>query len=186
MKPLTLLYWTRAGLGITIGILCALYLYLSPASELTNIYTLLTGLSFAILFFMATYYILKPKFLAKIEKRSKIMTQGIGIYFFAWIVSWTLVVTALMPSVMVNIYSNGDLANGQEFWVVARNNSDQVIQNVTTTTGTLRMTLLPPGTYTFEIGNIPENHTPINQDQEISISWLEFPTVVFNVTQAVG
>ena len=188
MKPLTIIYWTRAGLGLVIGILCAVYIYFSATTDLVSLYTLLTGISFAMLFYITTYYIIKFKFFARVEKQSKLITQGIGIYFFSWIISWTLIVTLLMPSVAVSIYVNdtGNLAAGQEFWVAARNSADQVVQNITTATGTLRMALLPPGTYTFQLGNVPENHTVQNQNQEVTVSWLQNLNVVFNVTEPSG
>ena len=183
MKPLKIIYWTRAGSGVIIGILCAVYVIFSVTSDLANIYTLLTGLSFAMLFYMATYYIVKLKFFSRVEKQSKLMTQGIGIYFFAWLVSWTLIITLLMPSVAVNIYisDTGRLAEEQEFWVAAWNSAvpPQVVQNVTTASGTLTMTLLPPGTYTFELGNT-------NQTQTLTVGWLQSLNVIFNVTQPSG
>ncbi|MDH5449112.1 MAG: hypothetical protein OEY24_07490 [Candidatus Bathyarchaeota archaeon] len=181
MKPLTTIYWTRAALGLVIGVLCTVYIYFSVSSDLISIYTLLTGISFAILFYLATYYVIKSKFFARVEKQQKIITQGIGIYFFAWIVSWTLIVTMLMPSASVNIYINdtGNLAEGQEFWVTARGSTGQLVQNKTTTSGTLRMALLPPGAYTFELGNT-------NQSQELTLDWLQNLNVVFNVTPVSG
>lgn len=184
MKPLNIIYWTRAGLGLVIGILCAVYLYFSVTSDLFSLYTLLTGISFAMLFYIATYYIIKLKFFARVEKPSKLIMQGIGIYFFAWVISWTLIITLFMPSVSVNIYNNdtGNLVEGQEFWVVARNSANQVVQNMTTASGFLKMALLPPGTYTFELGNIA-GYNVINQNQELMLGWLQSPHLLFNVTQ---
>lgn len=184
MKPLTIIYWTRACLGVIIGLLCAVYVYFSVTSELVGLYTLLTGLSFAMLFYIATFYPIKFKFFTRVEKPSKLITQGIGIYFFAWIVSWTLIVTLLMPSVTVNIYNNDTetLAEGQEFWVVAWNSANQVIQNVTTTTGSLRMALLPPGTYVFQLGGNLTQYNVVNQNQKLVIDWLQTRNVVFNVS----
>ncbi len=187
MKPLTLIYWTRAGLGVTIGVLCALYVYFSVTTELVSLYTLITGISFAMLFYIVTYYVVKSKFFTRVEKQSKLVTQGIGIYFFAWIVSWTLIVTMLMPAVSVSIYDNdsGNLVANQGFWVAARNSVGQVVQNTTIPTGNLRMSLLPPGTYTFELGNV-SGYNVINQNQVLQIGWLESAQVGFNVTQVSG
>jgi hypothetical protein len=181
MKPLTTIYWTRAVLGLVIGMLCTVYIYFSATTDLVSIYTLLTGISFAMLFYIGTYYIIKSKFFARVEKQQKIITQGIGIYFFAWIVSWTLIVTMLMPSASVNIYMSdtGNLAEGQEFWVTARDSTGQLVQNKTTTTGTLKIALLLPGTYTFELGNT-------SQSQELTAGWLQNLNVAFNVTPTSG
>lgn len=181
MKPLTLIYWIRMGLGLVIGILCGVYVYTSVARELADIYTLLTGLSFAMLFYIVSYYVLKLKFLSRVEKQSKLMTQGIGIYFFAWIVSWTLFVTMLMPSVSVSIYLNesGELAEGETFWVAAMTDGGSVVQNVTTDTGTVRLSLLPPGGYTFTVTS--DNYSAENR--VLTIGWALSFDVRFNVTR---
>lgn len=176
MKPLTIVYWSRAGLGLVIGMLCGLYVYFSVSTELRDIYTLVTGLSFAMLFYIATHYILKFKFSARVEKQSKLMTQGIGIYFFAWIVTWTLMVSLLLPTVSVRIVDKNtqDLLAGPEFWIAALDSENNVVKNLTTTSGTLKMSLLPPGDYTFKLGNT-------NQTQELTIGWLQSENVTFNV-----
>jgi len=185
MKPLNIIYWTRAALGVVIGVLCAVYVYFSVTTELVSFYTLLTGISFAMLFYIATFYVIKFKFFTKVEKPSKLMMQGIGIYFFAWIVSWTLIVTLLMPSVSVSIYvdNTGSLAEGQEFWVVAENSVGQIVQNVSTTSGVLRMALLPPGSYTFRLEGNLTGYNVVNQNQTVTLDWLQSSDIIFNVTQ---
>lgn len=184
MKPLTIIYWTRAVLGLVIGVLCGAYVYFSVTSELTSLYTLLSGLSFAMLFYVATHYVIKFRFGGKVEKQSRLMFQGIGIYFFAWIVSWALVVTLLMPSASVSVYVGGELPANQKFWVAAWNGADHVVQNVTTSTGTLRMALLPPDTYTFQLGGNLTGYVVVDQNQTVAVGWLEPASVVFNVTQS--
>jgi hypothetical protein len=195
MKPLTLIYWTRAALGLVIGLLCAIYIYYSVASEIFGFFTLLTGLSFAMLFYLATYYILKLQFYARVEKSSKLVTQGIGIYFFAWIVSWTLVVTLFMPTVSVNIYdsTSGGLVEDQEFFVLVRNAAtSQLVRNITrrdfekvAPLGTYRIALLPPGEYTFQLA-ILGNFIIDNQNQTLPIAWLDSRKVDFQVTPISG
>jgi len=183
MKPLTQIYWTRAGLGLLIGVLCGFYVFLSVTTELTSFYTLLTGTSFALLFYIITYYLIKIKFLAKVEKQSKLLTQGIGIYFFAWLVSWTLIITFLMSSVSVNVYNaSGNLVAGQELWVVAWNSAGQPVRNITTASGSLHFGLMPPDTYTFQLGNTT-GYNVTNQNQTLPIDWLQSLNVDFNVTQ---
>lgn len=185
MKPLTLIYWVRATLGLIMGVLCGLYVYFAITTELGDIYTLLTGLSFTLLFYMATYYIVKLKFFARVEKASKLVTQGIGIYFFAWLVSWTLFITLLMPSISVGIYhgTTHELFKDEQFWVAALNSNGQIIQNVTTKSGSLKIALLPPETYTLVLTGIPEGYTVANANKSLALSWLEFPPLRFNVTQ---
>lgn len=184
MKPLTLIYWMRAILGVVIGGLCSLYVYSSVAEELASLYTLLTGVSFALLFYMVTYYVIKFVFLAKVEKQSKLMTQGIGIYFFAWVVSWTLIVTLLLPSVTVSIYSDdtGNLVVGEDFWVATWNSLGDVVQNVTVSSGSSRVALLSPGTYMFELGGDLSGYEVVNQNQTLMLGWLESPQLTFNLS----
>jgi hypothetical protein len=185
MKPLTLIYWTRAILGLVIGILCGIYVYSMATVELTNFYTLLTGLSFAILFYIATYYIVKLKYFARVEKPSKLMTQGIGIYFFAWLVSWTLLTTLMMPTVSINIVndSTGNLYENEKFWIVARNRNYEVVQNVTTEIGHLRMSLFLPESYTFEVNWSNTSLTCECTNVSLTLNWLGSQYIQFNITQ---
>jgi len=46
-----------------------------------------------LMFYIITYYILKMKFIDKVEKPSKIVTTGIGAYIMTWLVSWMLFFT---------------------------------------------------------------------------------------------
>ena len=178
------IYWTRACLGVVIGLLCAAYVYVSVSSDLASLFTLMTGLSFAMLFYIVTFYVIKLRFLGRVEKQSKLMTQGIGIYFFAWLVSWILVITLLLPSVSVGIYVDGNLAEGQTFWVTARNAAGNVVQNVTTTSGSIRVALLSPGTYTFEIGNVTGLDVT-GQNQTLTLAWLQSHAITFSVNQSL-
>ena len=96
MKPSESLYWTRAGLGVVIGVLSASYDYAAgvtkPSNDLNNLFT---GLSFALIFFIMTYYVLKLRYVDKFEKKSKMITTGNGTYFLLWIVVWVLVHTII-------------------------------------------------------------------------------------------
>lgn len=184
MKPLTVIYWSRAVLGVVIGVLCALYVYFSVTSELGSFSTLLTGLSFALLFYIVVYYVVKFKYFARVEKQSKLMTQGIGIYFFAWIVSWTLIVTLLMSSVSISVHVDGGLTGEQNLWVAAWGNDGTVKRNVTITSGTARMALMQPGTYMFQLGGDLAGYKVVNQNRNLTLGWLEAASVSFNVSQA--
>jgi len=92
MKPSESLYWIRASLGIGIGALNALYDYFAGvfSSAEYSLNDFLRGLSFALLFFIITYYVLKLRYVTQFEKKSKLITTGIGIYFLLWIVVWVL------------------------------------------------------------------------------------------------
>ena len=83
MKPLVSIYWSRLGLGIVAALLSALLAIIQGAQSYT---TFLNGLTIALLVYLVSYYVFKAIFRAKVEKQSKIMTMGIGIYFFTWIV----------------------------------------------------------------------------------------------------
>jgi len=83
MEPSNVLYWIRVGLGILAALVCTLL----------RLDDFLSGLAFGILFYVFTYYILKRRFVAQIEKTSKVFTMGIGAYFMSWIVSWALFYT---------------------------------------------------------------------------------------------
>lgn len=96
MKPSESLYWIRAGLGAVVGGLTALYDYVVNIPQAsTDLNDLFTGLAFAFIFFIITYYILKIRYLNKFEKRSKLITTGIGTYFLLWIVVWVLLHTII-------------------------------------------------------------------------------------------
>lgn len=88
MKTITVVYWCRVGLGITAGLLC---------TALAR-YSFLSGLSFGILFYILTYYILKWLFVAKVEKPSELFKMGIGAYFLSLIVAWSLLFTLMHPA----------------------------------------------------------------------------------------
>jgi len=86
MEPSNVLYWGRVGLGVLAALICTLL----------RLDDFLSGLAFGILFYILTFYILKRRFVAQIEKPSKVFTMGIGAYFMSWIVSWTLFYTLLL------------------------------------------------------------------------------------------
>lgn len=90
MKPLDMLYWTRACLGAVAGVICALFGLINPLYN-----NLLYGLSLALLVYMVTNYFLRQIFIGKVEKASKVLTTGIGAYFLIWIITWVLLFSAL-------------------------------------------------------------------------------------------
>jgi zinc transporter ZupT len=93
MRPLVLIYWSRLALAIVAG---AISTWVTLAFGERGINTFLNGLTIALLVYLITYYLVfKAKFKNKVEKQSKLMTQGIGIYFFAWLVSWILIYTLI-------------------------------------------------------------------------------------------
>ena len=95
MKPLVAIYWARLGLGTIAALLSALLALTQGEFSIT---TFLNGLTVALLVYLVSYYVFKAMFGAKVEKPSKIMTMGIGVYFFTWIVLMILFYTLLHPS----------------------------------------------------------------------------------------
>ncbi len=85
MEPLSVVYWSRVGLGFVAASLCAAL----------NLNGLLPGVSFGMLFYFLTYYIYRLLLTAKVDKPSKLLTEGIFAYFLTWIVSWVLLFTLL-------------------------------------------------------------------------------------------
>ena len=93
MTPITQLYWIRVLLGIVAGVITAViaaYFYI-----LTDITTLVNSITVALLIYFITYYILKVSYKDKIEKQSKILSTGIGMYFFSWVAFFVLSFTAI-------------------------------------------------------------------------------------------
>jgi len=90
MKPLNIIYWSRVGFGVLAAVVCT---FLIDVDKVAN--PLISGMSVGILVYLVTYYILKWKFMAKVEKTSKVFTMGIGAYFLAWIVAWVLFFTLI-------------------------------------------------------------------------------------------
>jgi hypothetical protein len=95
VRPLVTLYWARLSLGIVAAVIStAITLILGER----GLNTFLNGLTIALLVYLVTYYIFKARFWTKVEKQSKIMTMGIGIYFFTWIVFWILLYSLILGS----------------------------------------------------------------------------------------
>jgi len=87
LRPLVLIYWTRLALGIIAALISALVAMNLDALDFT---AFTTSLTLALLVYLVSYYPLKAKFYNKVEKQSKIMTMGIGIYFISWAVFFIL------------------------------------------------------------------------------------------------
>jgi len=87
VKPLVMIYWTRVALSIVAAAISAVVATMQSAVSFT---TFVNGLTIALLIYLLSYYVLKAKFLNKVEKQSKIMTMGIFMYFIAWAVFFIL------------------------------------------------------------------------------------------------
>ena len=87
MNPLVIIYWIRVALGIVAAAISAMVATLSDPSAFN---TFLNGVTIALAIYLISYYVLKAKFMNKVEKQSKIMTMGIFIYFIAWVAFFIL------------------------------------------------------------------------------------------------
>jgi len=97
MTPLEKIYWLRLALGILTALICTGY-GLAAGIFSTETFTFnifMNSLSIALVVYLISYYILKSKFMPKVEKPQKIATTGIGIYFIAWLVFWVLLYTII-------------------------------------------------------------------------------------------
>jgi ABC-type uncharacterized transport system permease subunit len=93
MTPVVQLYWIRVALGIIAGAITAVAAFF--LGNETNISSLLNSVSIAIIVYFISYYVLRPMFKSKIEKQSKILSTGIGMYFFTWIAFFVLFYTTI-------------------------------------------------------------------------------------------
>ena len=92
MKPLAIIYWSRLALGIVAAVISAFVATLQDAASLT---AFMNGVTIALLVYLTSYYVFKAKFYSKVEKQTKIMTMGIGIYFISWLVFFILTYSIL-------------------------------------------------------------------------------------------
>jgi hypothetical protein len=90
MTPVVQLYWIRVVLGIVAGALGAeLALYM----PLTDLSTLVDSFTIALLVYLASYYPLRAVYKSKIGQQSKILSTGIIMYFFSWLLFFVLFFT---------------------------------------------------------------------------------------------
>lgn len=100
MNVLTKIYWVRVALGAIAGLISTAVSVITQSatktslvSQVANTTTLLNGVTIALLVYLLSFYALKAKYSAQVEKKSKIMSMGIFIYFFTWLVVWVLTLT---------------------------------------------------------------------------------------------
>jgi len=93
MTPVVQLYIIRVVLGLVAAALSAVVAVL--LGNMTDLSTLFNSFTVALVVYLLTYYILKAMFKTKIEKQSKILSTGIGMYFFAWIAFFVLFYTII-------------------------------------------------------------------------------------------
>jgi len=98
LNVLTKIYWLRVALGAVAGLVSTGVTVLTGTKleQLANTSALLNGITIALLFYLISFYVLKAKYSSQVEKKSKIMSMGIFIYFFTWLIFWVLTLTAFV------------------------------------------------------------------------------------------
>jgi len=96
VRPLKVIYISRVGLAL---LAAAISTEVTVLFGERGINTFLNGVTIALLIYLITYYVFKAKYRTQVEKQSKIMTMGIGIYFFTWLVIWLLLYTVIQGPV---------------------------------------------------------------------------------------
>jgi uncharacterized membrane protein len=92
------IYWVRVALGAIAGLICTGVVMLFQSFDtsktllavVSSTDTLINGITISLLIYIISYYVLKAKYGSKVEKQSKIMSMGIFIYFFTWLIVWVL------------------------------------------------------------------------------------------------
>lgn len=95
MTPTVQLYWVRVALGIISAVITAALAGFGLIGNEADISVLFNSISIAIIVYFVSYYALKSAYKNKIEKQSKILSTGIGMYFFAWIAFFVLFYTVI-------------------------------------------------------------------------------------------
>jgi len=90
LKTLNVIYVMRLVLGVIAALITTLVIDLRVGDPL------ISGISIGIIFYIITYYILKWRFLNKVDKPSKIFTMGIGVYFLTFVLCWVLFITPFL------------------------------------------------------------------------------------------
>jgi PKD repeat protein len=90
LKTLNVIYILRIGFGILAALVATLVVNLKAGNPLIN------GITIGLAVYLVTYYLLKFQFANKVEKPTKILTMGYGIYALTFIFCWVLFTTILL------------------------------------------------------------------------------------------
>lgn len=98
MTPIQQLYWIRVATGAIAALICIAYGIAVPGA-ISNIgiplNTFINSLTIALAIYLISFYILKSRFLSKLEKPQKFTSTGIFMYFITWLVIWILLYTII-------------------------------------------------------------------------------------------
>jgi hypothetical protein len=108
LNILTKIYWLRVTLGAFAGLASASIPFIVQAAtgvsaldQMTELNSLLNGITVALLVYLVSFYVLKSKYASQVEKPSKIMSMGIFIYFFTWLVVMVVTLSILIGPVPI-------------------------------------------------------------------------------------
>jgi PKD repeat protein len=87
LKTLNVIYISRIVFGILAAIVAALVVPLNIGDPLLN------GITIGLAVYLISYYLLKWRFMNKVDQPTKILTMGIGAYFLTFIMFWVLLIT---------------------------------------------------------------------------------------------
>ncbi|MBA7477004.1 hypothetical protein ES707_12402 [subsurface metagenome] len=90
LKTLNVIYLCRIGFAILAALVAALVVDLKVGNPLLN------GITIGLSIYLVSFYVLKWLFVKKVEKPTKIITMGIGIYFMTFIMCWVLFITPFL------------------------------------------------------------------------------------------
>ena len=125
MKTLNVIYIYRIVFGILAAILATFLVDLKFGNPLIN------GISIALAFFLVTYYVLKWRYLEKVETPRKVFTMGIGAYFLTFILCWVLLITPFLAAPTVTFTVDiQDPAVGEliTFNAIAEDSDGEIVQ----------------------------------------------------------
>ena len=100
MKTVNVIYILRVVFGILAGLLAAFLVDLRFGDPLIN------GITIGLAVYLVSYYLLKWRFLNKVDKPTKILTMGIGAFFLVFIMVWVLFVTPFLSAPIANFTIN--------------------------------------------------------------------------------
>ncbi|MCW4034115.1 MAG: PKD domain-containing protein [Candidatus Bathyarchaeota archaeon] len=92
MKTLNIIYLCRIGFGLLAAVIAALVVDLKVGNPLMN------GITIGLAVYLVTYYLIKYLFTTKVDKPSKLLTMGIGIYFMSFVLLWGLLTTLMLAA----------------------------------------------------------------------------------------
>jgi PKD repeat protein len=90
LKTLNIIYCMRIGFAILAALIASLVVDLKVGDPLIN------GITIGLAVYLVTFYLLKWLFMNKVEKPTKILTMGIGVYALTFIFCWVLFITPFL------------------------------------------------------------------------------------------